>query len=755
MYDDGVCEVRPGQYSTTFELSDINYQTARRDEKEQIFLDYGAILNTLEPNQHAQVTILNRRIDHEQLRSTMFFKSDESDGYDQYRHEMNEVLSDKAREGQNSILREKYFTLTTPAGDYAAGRAALARLDTDFSGLFKSLGCRVSSLSGLQRLELIHHCTRPGEPFRFEYKQLLASGLTTKHAVAPMSLDFSAKRTFQVGDEYGEVLILRDLPTEMTDQLISLITDLPFEMIVTLHIDKIDYNKAVEHVQGQLAFMEMEQIGQVQQAYQKGYDPRLATPHEQRRQVSGATMLLSDLQDRDQRMFKVTILIYTHAATLEALNDQVIQLSSICAQKSCTLAPLDYRQREGFNSTLPLGINSVPIRRTLTTNSTAIWIPFTTQELFQPNGLYYGLNALSRNMLIVDRRSLMAPNGWILGMPGSGKSMAAKREMIQVLLSDPTAEVLIIDPESEYKWLAQAFGGEVIRISASSENHMNPLDITEDYAGYDDPLLLKSEFVLTLIEMICGGNEGLSAAERSITSRVCNLIYRPYFSGRRGKNVPTLKTFYDVLKEQPEPEAKNLALELELYIDGALSAFAHETNVDTQNRLVVYDVRDLGKQLRTLGMLIVLDQIWNRITRNKRRNIRTYIYIDEIQLLFSNDYCANFFRELWSRARGWGAIPTGVTQNVDVLLNNELARTMISNSDFVCLLNQAQPDRLRLETLLNVSAKQLSYVTNAHEGCGLLVAGGAIVPFVDKFPRDTELYKLMTTKPGEGKGKGA
>lgn len=749
MIDDGLCQVRPDLWSITIQVSDINYQAARLDEKRNISGMYGEILNAVDPTVHVQLTVLNRNMDPLQFQRTMTLPGGgPADPWATYREELNQLLADKALQGQNSILREKYFTLTAEAPDYLAARAALGRLEGEFTAHFKDLGCSVMVLSGLQRLELVQRYTRPGSSFLFDYDQLLEYGQTTRDAVAPMSLDFSPHRYYRVDGQYGQVLVLRDLPARLTDELITRVTDLPFELTVTVHIDRMDPGKALKHIHQQIAFMEMEQIAQQARAYQKGYDPSLATPGEQRRGLAGARRLLSELEDNDQRMFKMTLLIHTAADSQEELNDRVLQICGVCALKSCQPEPLRDRQREGFNSTLPLGHNSVDIRRTMHTRSLAMFIPFTTQELYQPGGIYYGLNTMSRNLIFLSRYSLQAPSGWVLGKPGSGKSMAVKAEMISVLLSDPNAEVIVIDPEREYQPLCGAFDGACIRVSAGSSHHLNPMDVTEDYADEDDPMLLKTEFILSLVDIVCGG--GLGPGERSVVSRACAKCYGPYFSHGGGRREPpTLKDFYEVLRAQPEPEAKSMALALELYIEGALDVFAHQTNVETDNRFVVYDVKDLGKQLRTLGMLIVLDQIWNRITRNRAQRRRTWLYIDEIQLLFSSEVCSEYFFQLWGRARKWGAIPTGITQNVENLLVSEQARTMLSNSDFVMMLNQAQPDRMELAGLLNISNRQLSSITNAEPGHGLLVAGKAIVPFANDFPRDTQLYKLMTTKPGE------
>lgn len=751
MFEDGLCEIEYGLYSRSLKFSDINYQTARRDEQVDLFTRYCEVLNYCDPTMNLQINIINRRIDKESFKETMFMLMVEGeDKLNCYRKEMNGMLAAKALEGQNSILREKYITFSTSATSYETAIPALARLETDLMGHFKALGCEVQTMFGIQRLEQLHELFRPGERFIFDYNNLIESGLNTKSCIAPDSFDFTEKDMFAFGthsgNHIGQVLYLRDLPAELSDKIITELSDLPIDMNITLHITNVDQGKALEMVRRQIAFMEMETTGRQDQAVQKGRNADIAIPMETRRSYEEATKLLDLLENKNQRMFKVTVLIYTFSDDVDSLQDNAFQIMATARKNNVIIDRLDLQQREGINSVATIGKNHVNIKRTLTTASTAIFIPFTTMELYQKGGMYYGLNALSRNLIFFNRYSLKAPNGVILGTPGSGKSFAAKREMINVLLNDPNAEVLIIDPEREYTPLAQGFDGEIVHISAGSKNYINPMDCSMDYADDEEPLQLKAEFILTICELLVGGKMGLTGAQRSIISRACKICYTKYFANPSKYPVPTLRDFYDVIKDQPEAEAQGLALEMEIYIEGTLSVFANHTNVDTQKRLVVYDVRDLGKQLRTFGMIVVLDQIWNRITQNRARGKRTWIYIDEIQLLFSNEYSANYFFELWSRSRKWGAVPTGITQNVETLLLSDLARRMLSNSDFIMMLNQATSDRVELAGLLNISNKQLGFVTNSDAGHGLLFAGKSIVPFIDRFPTDTELYRMMTTK---------
>lgn len=748
MMEDGICEIEPGLYSRTIKFSDINYKTARRDDQVDIFSRYCEVLNYCDPSVHIQLSIINRNIDREAFQTAMFMPM-AGDVLDPYRKEMNSMLGEKALEGQNSVVREKYLTFSTAAPSYDSAIPALARLDTDFSENLKGLGSDCMTLSGTQRLELLHSIFHPNSRFSFCYDDLVASGLTTKSIIAPASLDFRPNDHFGFDEHFGQCLFLRELPTELSDKLISELSDLPINMAITLHITNVDQGKALELVRRQLAFMEMEATGKQDKAAQKGQNPELSVPMETRRSYDEAVKLLDQLENKNQHMFRVTALIYTFADTQEDLQDNAFQIMATARKNNVKFDKLTLQQREGLNSILPLGKNHLEIGRTLTTASTAIFVPFTTMELYQPGGKYYGQNLLSNNLLFFNRETLAAPNGIILGTPGSGKSFSAKREMVNVLLNDPNSEVLVIDPEREYSELAAGFDGAIIHISAGSKNHINPMDITMDYSGEEDPLSLKQEFILSICELLIGGREGLPHSYRSVIDRASGICYQRYFKDPNPDNIPTLQDFYENIIKQPEPEAQKLALDLEIYITGGLSTFAHHTNVEIDKRFVVYDVKDLGKQLRTFGMFVVLDQIWNRITANRAKGKRTWIYIDEFQLLLSNGYASSYFFELWSRARKWGAIPTGITQNVETLLLSDDARRMLSNSEFVMMFRQATSDRTELAGLLNISNAQLKYVTNSNPGQGLLFAGKSIVPFVDSFPTDTSLYKMMTTKPDE------
>lgn len=747
MYEDGICEVEAGLFSKTIRFADINYQIARRDDQIDIFTRYCEILNYFDPSINLQITISNRSIDKEDFQQQVLLPYQE-DGLDHFRREYNEMLLDKALQGENSIVREKYLTFGLHADGYEAAKAALARVETDILNNFRNLGCDVQVLTGYDRCEYLYKFFNPEEPFNFDYDFLLYSSLKTKDIIAPDSFDFSDKRSFVMGETYGQVLFLKDLPPDLGDKLLRELSEIPCNMTINLHINSVEQDKAFDLVRRQIAYMELQKIDESKKAIKSGYDPEMI-PHELRHSLLEAEELLDDLQNKNQRMFKVTISICTTARSKEALDDNIYQIMSVARKNNCKMGYLDYMQEAGLNNSIPIGKNHLPMKRTLTTSSTAIFIPFTAQELTQSGGMYYGLNALSHNLILFNRKSLKNGNSFRLGTPGSGKSFLAKEEMVAVLLATTDDEVIVIDPEREYTPLAQGFGdmAQIIHVSAGSKTHINPLDINMDYSDDDDPLLLKSEFVLSLCELLVGGRGGITAKERSIIDRSISLTYAAHFNNPKNVPVPTLLDFHKVLSSQPEPEAQNIALALEIYTKGSLSVFSKPTNIEIENkRFVIYDIKDLGKQLRSLGMLVTLDQIWVRITENRKLGKRTWLYIDEIYLLFANEYSANYLFELYKRARKWGCLPCGITQNVEDLLLSDQARRMLSNSDCIVMLNQSGPDRKELAKLLNISPEQLNYVTNARAGQGLLFTGSSIIPFVDNFPTHTELYKMMTTK---------
>jgi type IV secretory pathway VirB4 component len=525
--------------------------------------------------------------------------------------------------------------------------------------------------------------------------------------------------------------------------------DMESSQVVTLHIQSIDQTKAIRTIKRKITDLDKMKIEEQKKAVRAGYDMDIL-PSDLATYGEEAKRLLRDLQSRNERMFLLTFLVMNTADSQRQLENTVFQASSIAQKHNCALTRLDFQQEEGLVSSLPLGINTIEIHRGLTTSSTAIFIPFTTQELFQTGqgALYCGRNALSNNLIMVDRKRLKNPNGLILGTPGSGKSFSAKREILNVFLATDD-DIIICDPEAEYYPLVQRLHGQVIRISPTSDNYINPMDLNMDYADDENPLSLKSDFVLSLCELIVGGKEGLQPVEKTIIDRCVRMVYRPYLNDPKPENMPILQDLYDLLRSQEESQAQYIATALEIYVTGSLNIFNHRTNVDIQNRIICYDIKDLGKQLKKLGMLIVQDQVWNRVTVNRHTHKATRYYIDEMHLLLKEEQTAAYSAEIWKRFRKWGGIPTGITQNIKDLLASKEVENIFENSDYIYMLNQASGDRSILAEKLNISPHQLSYVTQSGEGEGLLFYGNVILPFVDHFPKDTAMYRLMSTKPQE------
>ena len=658
------------------------------------------------------------------------------------------MLQNQLARGNNGLIKTKYLTFGIDADSIKAAKPRLERIETDILNNFKRLGVAARTLDGKERLSQLHAVFHMDEqlPFQFEWDWLAPSGLSTKDFIAPSSFEFRTGKQFRMGKKYGAVSFLQILAPELNDRLLADFLDMESSLIVSMHIQSVDQVKAIKTVKRKITDLDRSKIEEQKKAVRAGYDMDII-PSDLATYGSEAKKLLQDLQSRNERMFLLTFLVLNTADNPRQLGNNIFQAGSIAQKYNCQLTRLDFQQEEGLMSCLPLGLNQIEIQRGLTTSSTAIFVPFTTQELFQ-NGkeaLYYGINALSNNLIMVDRKLLKNPNGLILGTPGSGKSFSAKREIANcfLLTSD---DVIICDPEAEYAPLVERLHGQVIKISPTSTNYINPMDLNLDYSDDESPLSLKSDFILSLCELIVGGKEGLQPVQKTIIDRCVRLVYNEYLNDPKPENMPILEDLYNLLREQEEKEAQYIATALEIYVTGSLNVFNHQSNVDIDNRIVCYDIKELGKQLKKIGMLVVQDQVWNRVTINRAAHKSTRYYIDEMHLLLKEEQTAAYTVEIWKRFRKWGGIPTGITQNVKDLLSSREVENIFENSDFVYMLNQAGGDRQILADQLNISPHQLSYVTHSGEGEGLLFYGNVILPFVDRFPTDLELYRIMTTK---------
>ena len=750
MWPDGICRVSDGHYTKTIQFQDINYQLSQNEDKTAIFEGWCDFLNYFDSSIKFELSFLNLAASKETFARAISIPL-QGDDFDSIRVEYMTMLQNQLAKGNNGLIKTKYLTFGIDADSIKAAKPRLERIETDILNNFKRLGVAAETLDGKARLAQLHGIFHMDEqlPFRFEWDWLPTSGLSTKDFIAPSSFEFRTGRQFRMGKKYGAVSFVQILAPELNDRMLADFLDMESSLIVSLHIQSVDQIKAIKTVKRKITDLDKSKIEEQKKAVRAGYDMDII-PSDLATYGVEAKKLLQDLQSRNERMFLVTFLVLNTADNPRQLDNNVFQASSIAQKYNCQLTRLDFQQEEGLMSCLPLGLNQIEIQRGLTTSSTAIFVPFTTQELFQ-NGkeaLYYGINALSNNLIMVDRKLLKNPNGLILGTPGSGKSFSAKREIANsfLLTSD---DVIICDPEAEYAPLVERLHGQVIKISPTSTNYINPMDLNLDYSDDESPLSLKSDFILSLCELIVGGKEGLQPVQKTIIDRCVRLVYQDYLNDPRPENMPILEDLYDLLRAQDEKEAQYIATALEIYVTGSLNVFNHRSNVDINNRIVCYDIKELGKQLKKIGMLVVQDQVWNRVTINRAAHKSTRYYIDEMHLLLKEEQTAAYTVEIWKRFRKWGGIPTGITQNVKDLLSSREVENIFENSDFVYMLNQAGGDRQILAKQLGISPHQLSYVTHSSEGEGLLFYGSTILPFVDHFPKDTELYRIMTTKPNE------
>ena len=746
MAKDGTCRVKEHTYSRTIRFYDINYQLAQNEDKSAIFESWCDFLNYFDSSIHVQLSFINHKSSMSEYEKVTRIKP-KNDAFDDVRAEYAQMRQAQLAKGNNGLVRSKYITFSIEANTYQEAKPRLERIETDILNNFKVLGVTAYPLNGEDRLKILYETFNPEteNPFRFSYDQLMQTGLSTKDYVAPTSFVFKSGKMFTMGKTMGAASYLQILAPELTDKMLADFLDMDKSLIVNIHIQSLDQAKAIKLVKGKVTDINRMKIEEQKKAVRSGYDMDII-PSDLSTYGNDAHRLLEDLQSRNERMFLVTVLFLNTAKTRQDLENAVFQTAGIAQKFNCVLRRLDYLQEEGLMSSVPLGINLVPITRALTTTATAIFVPFTTQELFMPGeSLYYGLNALSNNMIMVDRKKLKNPNGLILGTPGAGKSFSAKREITNAFFVTED-DIIIGDPEGEYYPLVHALGGQVIHISPTSHDYINPMDINLDYSDDDNPLGFKSDFILSLCELIMGSRNGIEAEEKSVIDRCLPIVYQKYLLDPVPENMPTLGDLYSTLRAQKEDQAQRIATALEIYVNGSLRVFNHQTNVELDNRIVCFDIKELGKQLKKIGMLIIQDQVWNRVTINREAHKSTRYYIDEFHLLLKEEQTAAYSVEIWKRFRKWGGIPTGITQNVKDLLASREIENIFENSDFLYMLNQAAGDRQILAKQLNISPYQLSYVTNSGEGEGLLFYGNIIIPFKDRFDRNTKLYALMTTK---------
>lgn len=741
IYSDGIFLVGKNKYSIMYRFTDINYAVASKEDKETMFLDYSELLNSFDSGATTKITIALRRINKQDFKKDILLKFKE-DGLDIYRQEYNQMLLDKSVNA-NGMVREIYLTISIFKKSYDDAKIYFRRISNDIISHLSKLGSKCCQLNLNDRLKILHDFYRIGEEsnFNFDLKNEMKRGHNFKDYICPDSFSFKSDY-FEMGNKVGRVLFLKDYASYIKDSMVSELTDMNQNMMMSIDVIPIPTDEAVKEVENRLLGVETN-ITNWQRKQNANNNFSAVVPYDLEQQRKESKEFLDDLTTRDQRMMFANLTMVITSDTKEQLDADTETVLLTARKHLCQIVPLKYQQMDGLNTVLPIGVRNIETLRTLTTESLAVLNPFRVQEIMDDGGIYYGENAISNNLIMVNKENLLNQSAFLLGVPGSGKSFSAK-ELITFLSLSTNDDILICDPEGEYSALVNAMGGEVIEISASSKDHINAMDMTEGYGDGVNPVSDKSEFILSLFEQL--DKNGLGPREKSIIDRCTALVYEDYHDS--GK-MPTLIDLREKLLQQPEKEARNLALSLELFTNGSLNVFSHETNVNTSSRIISYDIYKLGKQLKTMGLLVITDAMINRVSDNFKKGKRTHIFIDEIHVMFANEYSATFFNSAWRQFRKRNAYPTAITQNVEYLLSSVDASTMLSNSEFIVMLNQASSDRKELAKLLNISDEQMSYITNSDAGCGLIKYGSSLVPFINKFPKETKLYKLMTTKPGE------
>ena len=745
MHPDGVCQLPGGLYSKTVEYEDINYAVASTEDQTAIFGGWSSFLNYFDSSLPFQLSFINRRSrDRSRYKVNI---PEANDAFNSVRDDYTKMLKTQIAKSNNGIERSKYITVCLPADSVADARPRLERVEADVTGNLHRLGVQSEPLDGRGRLALLHGQMHPGsrETFRFSWKDIPQTGMGTKDYIAPDSFDFRDSRTFRIGRYWGAASYLQILASELSDKLLAEILEMDAELTVTMHIQTVDQLKAIKTIKGKISDIGRMKAEEQKKAVRAGYDMEILPP-DLITFSKDAAELLADLQSRNERMFLLTFTVINLAPTRQKLENDVFTVGGIAQKYNCALRRLDWQQEQGFVSSLVLGYNGIEIQRGMTTSSTAIFIPFMTRELrMGGQALYYGMNALSHNVIMADRKKLKSANGLYLGSTGSGKSFAAKRELLNVFLTT-NDRIIIVDPMGEYVPLARRLGGQIIEIAPDSPNHLNPMDIQLNLNGGDSPLSMKADFLLSLCELVLGGKEGLQPIERTVIDRCVRLVYREMALGLEPEKTPLLQDLYEELLKQPEPEAQRVATALELYCTGSLNLFNHPTNVRTDNRVVCIVLKGMGENLRKIAMHITDEFVTQAVEDNFREGVATWCYFDEFHVLLRDQLTASYFVAVWKMLRKKGCVPSALTQNVKDLLASREIENILDNTDFMVLLSQAQSDRAILAKQLGISEHQLSYITHSNSGEGLLFYGSVTIPFVDRFPRG-EIYDLLTTRP--------
>lgn len=746
MFPDGICYLEDNRFSRTVEFFDTNYEIANLDEKNSIFNRWSSLINYFDENIDFQFSYENQHqnIDDELQRIRVQSQDDE---FNAVRNEYSDMLCELRKNSKSGFFLRKFLTFTVSENSLKSARRRLDSIGSDIVRLFNEINVKAFVMNGEQRLESLYRSMNPSsdEKFIFDWGLKKRGGYSTKDFIAPMSIKF-LKNRFEINDQYGSITSVDILAGELSDRMLCDLLNCGQQMSISIHVKSFDQLKALKLIRGKLSDVEKMKIDEQKKASMSGYDPDIL-PQQIKLYIEELKEMLGDLNSRNERLFNMTLTVRSYSQSKKKANLELEQLRRIVQQKSCKLFPLDYQQEQAFQSFLPLGINRIPVVRTLPTSALAVFIPFTTQELYQEQGCYYGLNALTNNMIMADRANLKNPNGLVLGTPGSGKSFSVKREIIDRFLKT-LSDIIITDPEGEYYPLVNYLRGQVVKISSNSTQYINPMDIIIN-DDEEDTIADKSDFLISLCELIVGGRYCLQAEEKTAIDIATRSVYNRFLSNNPDTaNMPKLEDLLEALKQQGTI-ADRVSNALEMYVTGSQNLFNNRTNVDINNRLVCFDIKELGTQLKKIAMLILQNQVWNRVSQNREIEKKTLYYIDEFHLLLRDEQTAKYSVEMWKRFRKWGGVPTGITQNVKDLLTSPEIENILDNSDFVYMLNQNGGDRDILQEKLHISDEQIKYVTDSGQGKGLIRYGKIILPFEDKFPKDTVMYALLTTKPDE------